>query len=89
MSGGMNINRGPVPPANTCDQFAPPAPSTFSELVGISIGEASMCWSQEPQGVFDASRCKALAEKIIDAYRQGMVEARKEGFRDGVKFANA
>lgn len=38
---------------------------TFKELVGECIGEASMCWSETPKGVFDSTRAEALMNKII------------------------
>lgn len=29
------------------------------------IGEASMCWSEIPKGVFDSQKAKELAEEIM------------------------
>jgi len=40
----------------------------FRELVGIAIGEASMCWSEIPSGVFDSARAKELVDRIC-AYK--------------------
>lgn len=40
----------------------------FEELVTMSIGEASMCWSEIPKGVFDSTRAAILAKKIIESH---------------------
>jgi hypothetical protein len=42
----------------------------FTRLVGESIGEASVCWSDIPTGVFDSQRCGELADQIISAYTE-------------------
>ncbi len=42
----------------------------FRELIGISIGEASMCWSETPSGVFDSTRAKEISDKLIAAVEQ-------------------
>lgn len=42
----------------------------FRELIGISIGEASMCWSETPSGVFDSTRAKEIYDKLIAAVEQ-------------------
>jgi len=39
----------------------------FRSLVGEAIGEASMAWSETPSGVFKASLCRDLIDKIVDA----------------------
>lgn len=41
---------------------------TFEELVGEGIGEASMCWSEIPSGVFDSSKAKEINDKILDEF---------------------
>ena len=40
----------------------------FRELVGIAIGEASMCWSEVPSGVFDSTKAKELVDRIVAAF---------------------
>lgn len=35
--------------------------------MGIAIGEASMCWSELPGGVFDSTKASALVDRIVDA----------------------
>lgn len=42
----------------------------FRELIGVSIGEASMCWSETPSGVFDSTRAKEIYDKLIAAVEQ-------------------
>lgn len=37
------------------------------ELIGIAIGEASMCWSERPTGVFESTRASAIVDRIYDA----------------------
>lgn len=37
----------------------------FRELIGIAIGEASMCWTETPQGVFDSTRASAIVDRIL------------------------
>lgn len=39
----------------------------FKKLVGESIGEASMCWSETPKGVFDSDRAVKIVERILKA----------------------
>jgi hypothetical protein len=43
----------------------------FRELVGIAIGEASMCWSEIPKGVFDSTKASELADRIVAAFPTG------------------
>lgn len=38
----------------------------FRELVGIAIGEASMCWSEIPSGIFDSTRASLLVDRIVN-----------------------
>jgi hypothetical protein len=39
----------------------------FKELVGMSIGRASMCWSEAPKGVFDSTTASQLVDRILEA----------------------
>lgn len=41
---------------------------TFREIVGEAIGEASMCWSERPQGIFNSARASKIVDKIFDAF---------------------
>jgi hypothetical protein len=43
---------------------------TFGELVGESIGEASMAWSEIPKGVFDSGLSSRIVDRIIDAHEK-------------------
>ena len=44
--------------------------SKFRELVGIAIGEASMCWSETPSGVFDSERASAIVDRIVAEFEK-------------------
>lgn len=35
-------------------------------LIGEALGEASMCWSETPKGVFQSERAQAILEKLIE-----------------------
>lgn len=36
------------------------------EQVFMAVGEASMCWSETPNGVFDSTRASQIAERILN-----------------------
>jgi hypothetical protein len=36
------------------------------EQVFMAVGEASMCWSETPSGVFDSTRASQIAERILN-----------------------
>lgn len=38
---------------------------SFREVVGETIGEASMCWSETPTGVFDSERAVKLVDRVM------------------------
>jgi hypothetical protein len=38
---------------------------TIREAVYMAVGEASMCWSEIPNGVFDSTRASKIAESIL------------------------
>lgn len=40
----------------------------FRETVFQAIGEASMCWSQTPGGVFDSSKAQTVGERILSEH---------------------
>ena len=40
----------------------------FDELVEISLGQASMAWSETPKGIFDSDTCSCLALDIVMAH---------------------
>ncbi len=40
---------------------------TFRDLVGEAIGEASVCWSELPHGVFNSTRAEELVDIICTA----------------------
>ena len=42
----------------------------ISVLIGETIGEASMCWSEIPKGVFDSVKACSLVDKLHNRYLQ-------------------
>lgn len=40
----------------------------FDEMVGESIGNASMCWSEFPSGVFETTRALRIKNDIVSAH---------------------
>jgi hypothetical protein len=36
------------------------------QLIATAIGEASMCWSETPSGVFDSQKANTITEKLHD-----------------------
>ena len=39
---------------------------TIKELIGVAIGQASMCWSNpEGAGVFDSDKAGGIAEDLL------------------------
>lgn len=42
----------------------------LKETMGIALGEASMCWSEVPKGVFESTRCKGIVDRVIKAIEE-------------------
>jgi len=42
-----------------------PSPDRLREALGEIIGEASMCWSETPSGVFDDERAVDLIDRVM------------------------
>jgi hypothetical protein len=40
-----------------------------------AVGEASMCWSETPSGLFDDSRAAAIARELITAIEGAVADA--------------
>ena len=40
----------------------------LQEIIGQSIGEASMCWDETPKGVFDSSRANKILNTLLKLY---------------------
>ena len=45
----------------------------IKEIIGLAIGEASMCWSETPKGIFDSED----AERIVEETTKKIVELNK------------
>ena len=39
--------------------------------LGEAIGEASMCWSETPKGVFDSERASKIVDKLVTWIKKG------------------
>jgi hypothetical protein len=39
----------------------------IKELIYTAIGEASMCWSEAPEGVFDSENAARIGDELIAA----------------------
>jgi hypothetical protein len=48
---------------------------TFRETVGIAIGEASMCWSETPKGIFNSTRASAIVDRIVKFHEKTLAES--------------
>ncbi len=40
----------------------------FYEIIGQAIGEASMCWSETPKGIFDSTRASKILNNLLKLY---------------------
>lgn len=38
---------------------------TINEIIGEALGEASMCWSEIPKGVFDSNRATRIMKRTV------------------------
>jgi len=43
----------------------------WEELIMTAIGEASMCWSETPKGVFDNTRASRIGKKLLEDIKSG------------------
>ncbi len=50
-------------------------PKNFKEAVGQAIGEASMCWSETPKGVFDSTRASNIVDEILNYLDELSIES--------------
>jgi hypothetical protein len=51
----------------------------ISEAVFQALGEASMCWSERPTGVFDDVQASAIGKKLLEVIRANMIEVTRRG----------
>jgi len=54
----------------------------LTELVYINLGQASMCWSEIPKGVFDSTKAAELGKEIMDAVEKYIEEAKEPGWNN-------
>lgn len=56
------------------------------ELIGEAIGEASMCWSETPKGVFDSTRAKKIADNLLSKLdRKQLLESQILGLQEAMR----
>ena len=53
------------------------------ELIYKAIGEASVCWSELPKGVFDDLKAKKIADNLIATLERDNLELK---FKDDAKY---
>lgn len=59
---------------------------SLRDLVGETIGEASMCWSPPPAGIFDSTRASKLIDRLADAIGSfGPYAGHHETFEDQLR----
>lgn len=39
------------------------------ERIGEIIGEASMCWSETPKGIFQSDKALKLVDELVDLFK--------------------
>uniref|UniRef100_A0A6M3KCB3 Uncharacterized protein n=2 Tax=viral metagenome TaxID=1070528 RepID=A0A6M3KCB3_9ZZZZ len=45
--------------------------NNWEELIMTAIGEASMCWTETPKGVFDSTRASQIGKKLLEDLKSG------------------
>ena len=61
-----------------------PATATrLAEAIGQAIGEASMCWSPTPTGVFDSTRASSVLDDLCDQVVTILSAAQPPTVREG------
>jgi len=50
-------------------------PPTLEEQVYQALGEASVCWSLTPPGVFDSEKVKGIAQTLLAAIEADKAQA--------------
>ena len=69
-----------------------PASDDMKRIVFEAIGEASMCWSETPAGIFESTRAKAIGENVMKAiapYIHQAEEKVREADKEAIEKARA
>ena len=45
--------------------------NNWEELIMTALGEASMCWSETPKGIFDSTRAARIGKKLLEDIKSG------------------
>ena len=51
---------------------------TFRETCGVAIGEASMCWSEDPVGIFESTRALAIVDALVEEHEKDLAKLRAQ-----------
>ena len=38
---------------------------SLRDVLGEAVGEASMCWSETPQGIFDSTKANKIVDNLV------------------------
>ena len=44
----------------------------WKKHIMTAFGEASMCWSETPKGIFDSEKAKEIGEKLLNDIKKGV-----------------
>lgn len=58
--------------------------NNLKELIFQALGEASMCWSEPPSGVFDSTRAKAIGDRVIESLSNAFLRLKDCGHGRGL-----
>ncbi|MEF3692246.1 MAG: hypothetical protein V3574_04310 [Candidatus Moraniibacteriota bacterium] len=50
----------------------------YKTIVNEAIGEASMCWTETPKGVFVSERAIKISDKLVETIEKEKEKARQE-----------
>jgi hypothetical protein len=58
-----------------------PAQAPIAQTIGEAIGEASMCWSERPTGVFDSTRASGIVDRLVARFSRAAAPSQAAGDR--------
>ena len=53
----------------------------LTAIVFEALGEASMCWSETPKGVFESTHAKEIGDRVMEAIESELTTLRQENER--------
>ena len=54
--------------------------NNWEELIMTALGEASMCWTETPKGVFDSTRAIQIGKKLLEDIKSGPKEFKEKSY---------